>query len=263
MKIISPVLLAAIAGRFAACPASAHVGGLKSGSYVAAPQNQNVPPQQAAPETTFDFGKSVKGAPLRAYILGNGTNTTLIFGDFHGNERSVPGVVEELRAYLKENTDKWPDCRVILVPYANPDGWEARTRVNADGVDINRNFPGTWKPVCSVTRFNPGPTEASEPETRAIMRLVDLCNPAKVVSIHQPFKMLSWTGARGLRLAKLMHERNRYRVTDDVGYATPGAFGDYCARRNIATVTLELPDRNVSSCWKQNQDALLAAINLR
>lgn len=210
------------------------------------------------------FGHSVQERPLTAYVLGNGANRTMIFGDFHGNERSVPGVVNELRQYLEQHPERWHNCRIILVPYVNPDGWAAGTRVNAHQVDINRNFPGTWKAVGRAARYNPGPRAGSEPETMAIEGLVERCNPTKIVSIHQPLHMLNWTGLPGKKLAAVMHKANGYHISDDVGYATPGSFGDYCGGKggkNIAIVTMELPNEGVSEAWAENREALLAAIN--
>lgn len=210
------------------------------------------------------FGQSVLGRPLTAYVLGSGTNTTMIFGDFHGNERSVPGVVTDLLQYLKQHPEKWASCKVILIPYANPDGWAAGTRMNAHRVDINRNFSGTWKAVGRVARYNPGPHAESEPETTAIEWLVKEHKPTKIVSIHQPLHMLNWTGIPGKKLALVMHKANGYHVSDDVGYATPGSFGDYCGGKggkNIAIVTMELPNEDISEAWAENRKALLAAIN--
>jgi len=218
-------------------------------------------PSQGEPERLDVFGQSVLGKPLKAYVLGDGANKTMIFGDFHGNERSVPDVVKCLLQYLKQHPEKWPDCKIILIPYANPDGWAAGTRVNAHQVDINRNFHGTWKSVGRTARNYPGPRPDSEPETTAIERLVDRYHPTKIVSIHQPLHMLNWTGSPGKRLASVMHKANGYPISDDVGYATPGSFGDYCGGKGIAIVTMELPNEGAPEAWAKNREALLAAIN--
>lgn len=220
-------------------------------------------PQRHAPEKPVVFGHSVQDRPLRAFVLGQGANVTMIFGGFHGNERSGPGVVERLHAYLQQHPTQWLGCEVILVPCANPDGWQARTRVNAHQVDLNRNFPGSWSPVVKEARRDPGPSAASEPETRAIMGLVAQYSPAKIVSLHQPLHLLNWTGLRGQELAAVMGGDNHYRLSANVGYATPGAFGDYCSRHGIGVVTLEMPNVRVTRAWQQNREALMAAIGFR
>lgn len=220
-------------------------------------------PKRQVPERAIVFGHSVQGRPLRAFVLGGGTNVTMIFADFHGNERSGPDIVERLHAYLQQQSDQWPNCTAILVPFANPDGWKAGTRVNAHHVDINRNFPGSWMPVAHKARHNPGPSAASEPETRAIMALVDHYSPTKILSIHQPLHLLNWTGSRGRRLAAIMGRDNHYPLSSSVGYATPGSFGDYCGKRGVAIVTLEMPRVSAAKGWQQNRGALMAAITLK
>ena len=60
-------------------------------------------PVRQVPEQPIVFGHSVQNRPLRAFVLGWGPGAIMIFGGFHGNERSGPGVVERLRAYLQQH----------------------------------------------------------------------------------------------------------------------------------------------------------------
>lgn len=206
------------------------------------------------------FGYSVKQRPLIAHIFGDGPNVTMIFGAFHDDEPTSPRVVEALRQYLEANPQEWENRTIVLVPVTNPDSRAAGLRVNANGVDLNRNFPGTWESARRAARYNPGPEPASEPETQAVMQLVEKHAPSKIVSVHQPFRTLNWNGEKGRLLAAEMSQHNGYATTGDIGYPTPGSFGSYCDRKGIAIVTLEMSADDFSSCWKQNRDALLAAI---
>jgi protein MpaA len=212
-------------------------------------------------EKKIVFGNSVKGRHLVAYVLGNGSNVTMIFGAFHGNEPATPVVVEKLLTYLRKNPGQWPDCRVVLAPCVNPDGLHNRTRTNAHHVDINRNFPGTWRRQAARQRYNPGPSPASEPETKAVIHLINAYRPQKIISLHQPLHTMIYTGRNSREMALLMRKFNRYAITTDVGYPTPGAFGDYCGKqKGIAIVTLELPSESANAAWNHNKKALLAAI---
>lgn len=207
------------------------------------------------------FGHSAQGKPLIAYSLGNGPNVTLICGAFHGNEAGSAVVVAQLLGYLRQHPEQLIGCRVVLVPQVNPDGLAAGQRANARGVDLNRNFPGNWQRQPFRARYHPGPQPASEPETQAFMRLIKRYGPTKVISIHSPFHTMNWTGERSHALARVMQQFNKYPVTDNIGYPTPGSLGNYCGRvLRIAIITLELPREAASRSWANNRDALLAAI---
>src|SRR5436190_24079617 len=71
-----------------------------------------------------------------------------------------------------------------LVRTENPDEREPGTRQNERGVDLNRNFPWRWRRGARGTYF-PGPKAGSEPETRAIMRLVRRVRPQLAIYYHQ------------------------------------------------------------------------------
>jgi protein MpaA len=185
----------------------------------------------------------------------------MIFAAVHGNETATPHLVHQLRAHLKRHPEWLQGRRIILIPAMNPDGLQRRTRVNAHGVDINRNYPGTWRRPGRGERFRPGPYPASEPEAQAMIRLTNKYRPRKIVSIHQPLYCLAYTGERSRAMAVAMARANGYTIKDDIGYPTPGGFGAYCDKiLKAAVVTLELPWQSGEAGWKRNASALLAAI---
>ncbi len=112
-------------------------------------------------------------------------------------------------------------------------------------------------------RYFPGINPGSEAETQIVMGLLEKYHPDKIITIHEALEMNNYDGpARGL--AELLASYNHYPVTTDVGYATPGSFGNYAGKeRQIPTVTLELPDTDVETAWQQNWQGLIDAINFR
>ncbi len=160
----------------------------------------------------YVLGRSVQGRPIPALRLGDphGALAAVAVGCIHGNEPAGIRVVETLnRGALPLGVDLW------LIPDMNPDGRAAKTRVNADGVDLNRNFPWKWKR--SGRRGNDkysGPAALSEPESRAVHALFEGLGPRLAVWYHQPYGVVDESGgdvtleglyaqAVGMKLAEL------------------------------------------------------------
>jgi protein MpaA len=207
------------------------------------------------------LGHSVEGRPIFAWTFGNGENTTLFVGVVHGNEPGGKPLLQKLCAYLREHPEELIDRRVVVIPVLNPDGLVRRTRRNARGVDINRNFPtGNWKQRKGQREKQLGP--ASEPETQVLIRAVEQFRPTKIVTIHSRANCVDYDGP-ARKLAALIAEQSGYRVRR-IG-ALPGSFGSYAGlQRGIPTITLEL-DRKYEldegdALWARHKSALLAAI---
>ncbi|MBI5631809.1 MAG: DUF2817 domain-containing protein [Elusimicrobia bacterium] len=154
----------------------------------------------------------------------------------------------------------------IIVPRVNPDGLHMKRRMNAAGVDINRNFPAkNWERKPPGGREWGGSKPQSEPETRMVIRLLRDYRPARIVSIHSPYRSVNYDPPKAKVLAAAMARANGYRLEPNIGYATPGSFGTYAGiEGGIPTVTLELPrsfDKDL--IWGENRDALLAALVFR
>ena len=119
--------------------------------------------------------------------------TIYLDGGTHSNEYSgVYFVTEWLQFLLDEyetnETAQWivQNRHLFVLPMVNPDGSNAMGRLNAITVNINRNFPGTWGTVASdQPPLNwPGPYPASEPETQAVIKVMQDARPDFVQSTH-------------------------------------------------------------------------------
>jgi murein peptide amidase A len=158
----------------------------------------------AASGRTVVIGHSVKGRPIVALVRGadDSPRKILVVGCIHGNECAGLAIVSALaRSKPAKGVQLW------LVPEMNPDGTAAGTRQNADGVDLNRNFPYQWAPIRDPTYYS-GPRPLSEPETRAAVELIRRVRPAVTIWYHQHQDLVDMAGGdRGVarRYAELAH----------------------------------------------------------
>jgi hypothetical protein len=139
----------------------------------------------------FEAGRSVEGRRIVAVRRGRADAPIrlLVSGSTHGTEPAGHAIVARLR---KMNP---PDgVQVWTVRTFNPDGAESGTRQNARGVDLNRNFPYRWRSSGRAwDTYYPGPRAASEPETRAQMRLIRRLRPQLTIHYHQALRLVDLT----------------------------------------------------------------------
>ena len=212
-------------------------------------------------------GTSVSGAPIVLYRFGASVpsdRNILFFAGIHGSEGTTVGVARKFVEELNANPPTL-DVNLYIIPLANPDGYAAKSRVNANAVDLNRNFPATnWKASQRKTKYWNGPSPLSEPESRALHDLVLKLKPIRILSMHsiKGGKHGNNFDGPAEHLAELMASKNGYNVLPTMGYTTPGSFGSWAGiDLGIPTITLELPS-NISweMAWKQNRQALWAFV---
>ena len=127
-------------------------------------------------------GRSVDGRRIVAVRTGPARAPVrlLVTGTIHGDEPAGIAIVRALRREHPTHMQIW------TVRSANPDGLAAGTRQNARGVDLNRNFPRRWRGGGrAFDTYYAGPATASEPETRALERIVRRIRPALSIHYHQ------------------------------------------------------------------------------
>ncbi len=168
----------------------------------------------------------------------------LVFGQIHGDEPES-GRLAQLWISRLENLS--PSNTWRIVPLLNPDGTKLKTRMNANGVDLNRNFPTKdWSDIAlkqwegyhkKNPRRYPGPHGGSEIETRCVMKHIEEFKPDVVVSIHTPYGQLDFDGPR------TKHIKMKALPWKRLG-TFPGSLGHYLwDERKIPILTIELkPD---------------------
>jgi hypothetical protein len=129
----------------------------------------------------------------------------VVIGQMHGSEPGGRLIAQELAAHpMPTGVGAW------IIVSMNPDGAARGTRANGRGVDLNRNFPFSWRPGHRGTYF-PGPRAASEAETRGMVRFLREVRPTAVLSFHQAFNRIDTSHPRSraaaLQLARYMGMR--------------------------------------------------------
>ena len=164
-------------------------------------------PEVPAGWITAIVGQSVQGRDIE--VLSRPVDAprrrVLVIGGLHGNEPVTPPAV---RGLLQAEID--PSVEIWLVPVANPDGSAAGTRCNANGVDLNRNFPWEWRPR------DGGLAPLSEPETQVLVALVEQLHPDLVIWVHQPLGYVSAIGATNSALEQAWADAAGLPVRADV-----------------------------------------------
>ena len=195
-------------------------------------------------------GESVQGEPIlfkeyppledrhpRARVL--------LIGGIHGDEYSSVSIVFKWMSILDEHHTGMFHWRIV--PLLNPDGLlrQDAWRMNANGVDLNRNFPMPgWEDVAprywveqthSSPRYFPGVKPLSEPESRWLVDEINSFTPDVIVAVHAPHGVVDYDGPRSGP-----HKLGRLYL--NLLGTFPGSLGNYAGvQRRIPVVTVELP----------------------
>jgi len=223
------------------------------------------------------YGRSGDGVPLRVFLPAtDGPVAGLLVAAQHGEEGATALLVRRLLERVTGHETRW-----AIVPVANPDGLLNGTRQNAAGVDLNRNFPAdTWRPDDSYTyppgiederrivanRTNlssPGPQAGSEPETKALVALVERLRPPLVVDVHSPLELLLPRGAVPPELVAALSESAKLPIVEDVGGPCPGAFDDWLADRKVPAIVYEVEHAGLPALCARHLPGLEALLSSR
>lgn len=182
----------------------------------------------------------------------------------HGDEVEGVYVLKKLFEWLQE--EEGVQASLVVIPVLNVDGLRHGTRINAHGVDLNRNCPSqAWSPTASEAKYNPGPKGLSEPENVFLDNLFKKYPPHFILTFHSWKPLLNYNGDCK-NIADFLSRYNSYDVDDDVHYPTPGSLGQYAPETYQSPVlTFECPtlsdELTLEQIWKENETGLKALMH--
>jgi len=193
------------------------------------------------------LGYSVEGRPLYVAQSGSGPVRVYLIGGVHGDETEGRSIIDSL-AHSSN-----PGVTLRILRDLNPDGTVAHRRLNARGLDLNRNWPASNFDPASTGGMQP----LSEPETRALAGDLRAFRPHVVVVLHSaengPF--VNYDGPAAALAASFADAAGSmgpgWYVRPDMGYPTTGSLGSYLGvDQDIPILTIE---------FRQGQDEAAAA----
>ncbi|MDO5519652.1 MAG: M14 family zinc carboxypeptidase [bacterium] len=148
-------------------------------------------------------------------------------------------------------------------------------KTNANGVDLNRNFPVDWAKRNKVKKPGssnyPGKSAASEKETKAIIKLYQsLSNPVASIAYHSMGNLIDWDTAANnkyysinKKMAKVAKKLTGYSYpSGDLVAGVGGSMGSWVStgKMNMPNLTIEtgsvscpLPYSVYNRIWKENR----------
>jgi len=184
--------------------------------------------------------------------------------------------VEQIARHIRRDAGWLGDAEILIVPMVNPDGfiysgqtdrlWRKNMRSNGkydcSGVDLNRNFQKDWngrgstsRDTCSEVYVGPG--AGSEPETQAVMGVVneawlplhlDFHSYSELILLPWSYKMKPHKDRRQLeRITEAMRQAiqansgKRFTVGgNEILYPASGVAPDYSTDKGGWGLTIEL-----------------------
>ena len=222
-----------------------------------------------------DF-ESNKRRPIETAVFGRGPRRIAVLSSLTGNSDATVALAEKLAGVLAREELMPVQLSVLVVRTPNPDGQADRTLTNSRGVDLNRNFPSTR--FTASPRRETGEKPGSEPETRAIMQILNQFNPELVVHVVEsrstrgtvrsddflPRKLLPQYDAapfdrvyKGGSLAGYVHETMKRSIVEVELPSEHTASSDDDSLMQLMVTTLDQSDRGLRSQLASAQEGRL------
>lgn len=198
----------------------------------------------------INCGYSATERSINGYVFQKkeGLPAIFVIAGVHGDEQEGIWLAEYFKSLWEQNFF-YKHIKVILIPEANPDGVMLNTRLNANGVDLNRNLPTKdWNAKAFNERYPPGPYACSEPESEAMVDLIRKYQPKGILTLHSyhtpQLNANGYDKTGVMDLVNTLSKVSPYQLItrgDEIGYPAPGCLGTYAGyERDIPTITYEL-----------------------
>lgn len=219
---------------------------------------------------TTVIGQSVSGRGLDVLCTGEGDAMALLVGGMHmGPERNSSALVAQLAIAARNGSLQVPGgVRVCMLPVLNPDGLSGGYRTNANGVDLNRNWPtADWRsdayhPLSGTV--SGGSKPLSEPESLALYRYIVNAEPDLVISWHCCAGLVEANEAsRAAELGRRYAEAAGIAYIEEWdSYPITGGFIQAMERRSVAAMDIELHTEGETAADRHERavEAVLAAL---
>jgi hypothetical protein len=223
------------------------------------------------------IGFSAGGHALEVYSFGQGPKHDMIIGGIHGGyEWNTIVLAEQLITYINDNPAVIPnDVTLYILPDMNPDGdlrsHDEYGRVNANGVDLNRNFPVGWTAAWNrngcydMTPTTSGTEPGSEPETRLVMNFIASYSIQALIDYHSAALGIFPGGTPwdvpSRQLADELAKVTTYPFPPiNTGCIYSGTLPDYAVSVGAAAVDMELTNHQDTD-FEMNVGALKVLLN--
>lgn len=198
----------------------------------------------------FSYGQSVQGRELLCHRIGdkNAPKSFLWVFAIHGFEdsfkqdgRVLSQIAELMIEHYRCKADQLDDYVLYIVPAANPDGQEAGRskdgfgRCNAEGIDINRDFPVGWKKM-TTPRYLTGNEPFTSVEAQSLKTLAEYIHPTYAADVHGWINRIYGDET----LAQPFMDAFGFGHRE---YKSGGMLSQWLAEFTEGAVLIELPDR--------------------
>ncbi|HEX5444486.1 MAG TPA: M14 family zinc carboxypeptidase [Pirellulales bacterium] len=209
--------------------------------------------------------RSVEQRVIEYRQFGRGEAHILVVGPLEGDESAGVELLERLVDHLERFPRRLQGATVTVVRDPNPDGRLRGSRTNARGVRLDMNFPTRqWRKVPIADHWLSGRTPESEPETRALIELLDDLKPDRLVLLEatRHEAELRYSQSAEPMARRLARESQLAAIAWDSA-ESPASLATYAGNhRGLPTLVLRIrAAAGAEYNWVQHKRALLSAVD--